>query len=44
MGIIHKGRLVKVLRNYQIEQDSLQDLFFTITGTGPADAASFFRQ
>ncbi len=42
MGIIHEGRMIKVLRSEEIMRDDLQDLFFSITGTGPADVRSFF--
>ncbi|MFO8184009.1 MAG: ABC transporter ATP-binding protein [Candidatus Aegiribacteria sp.] len=43
MGIIHRGRMVKVMRSDSVEKDRLQEMFFSITGTGPADAASFFQ-
>lgn len=42
MGIIHEGRLVRELRSDQIARDDLQELFFSITGTGPADVSAFF--
>ena len=43
MGIIHEGRMVKVLRSDEIERDDVQELFFSITGTGPADVQTFFQ-
>jgi ABC-2 type transport system ATP-binding protein len=44
MGIIHEGRLVEVLKSSETHRDELQDLFFRITGTGPADVTSFFTE
>ncbi len=42
LGIIHEGRLIEILRTDQIGGEDLQDIFFRITGTGPADVADFF--
>lgn len=42
MGIIHEGRMVRILRSSETAQDDLQEIFFSITGTGPADVRSFF--
>ncbi len=42
LGIIHEGRLIEVLRTDQIGGEDLQDIFFRMTGTGPADVADFF--
>ncbi|MCD4701026.1 MAG: ABC transporter ATP-binding protein [Candidatus Aegiribacteria sp.] len=42
LGIIHEGRLIKVFRTDQIGGEDLQEIFFRITGTGPADVAGFF--
>jgi len=41
LGIIHEGRLIEVFRTDQIGGEDLRDLFFRITGTGPADVADF---
>jgi ABC-2 type transport system ATP-binding protein len=43
MGIIHEGNLVKLIRSEEIQRDELQDIFFSITGTGPADVTDFFQ-
>ena len=42
LGIIHEGRLIEILRTDQIGEEDLRDIFFRITGTGPADVADFF--
>ena len=42
LGIIHEGRLIEVIRTDQIGGEDLRDIFFRITGTGPADVADFF--
>ena len=42
LGIIHEGRLIEVIRTDQIGGEDLRDIFFRITGTGPADVAGFF--
>jgi ABC-2 type transport system ATP-binding protein len=42
LGIIHEGRLVEVFRTDEIGKEDLKDIFFRITGTGPADVSSFF--
>ena len=42
LGIIHEGRLVKIMRAEDIGEEDLKDIFFRITGTGPADVSSFF--
>ncbi len=42
LGIIHEGRLIEVFRTDQIGGEDLQDIFFRITGTGPADVSDFF--
>ncbi len=42
LGIIHEGRLIEVLRTDQLGGEDLQDIFFRITGTGPADVEDFF--
>ena len=44
LGIIHEGRLIEVIRTDQIGGEDLQDVFFRITGTGPADVAGFFSE
>jgi len=44
MGIIHEGRLVRILSSSEIPRDDLQEIFFSITGTGPADVRSFFDE
>ncbi len=42
LGIIHEGQLIEVFRTDQIGGEDLQDIFFRITGTGPADVSNFF--
>ncbi len=42
LGIIHEGRLIEVLKTDQLGKEDLKDVFFRITGTGPADVSSFF--
>lgn len=42
LGIIHEGRLIEVFRTDQIGGEDLQDIFFRITGTGPAEVEGFF--
>lgn len=42
LGIIHEGRLVEIMRTDDIGEEDLKDIFFRITGTGPADVSSFF--
>jgi len=42
LGIIHEGRLVEVFMTDEIEKEDLKDIFFRITGTGPADVSAFF--
>lgn len=42
LGIIHEGRLVSTLNTSDIGRDDLQDIFFRITGTGPAKVTDFF--
>lgn len=44
LGIIHKGELVAELDRNQFEELELQDLFFKITGTGPAQVKSYFNR
>jgi len=36
LGIIHEGRLKRVFRTDQMGKEDLKDVFFRITGTGPA--------
>lgn len=42
LGIIHRGELVETLRRDETDREDLQELFFRITGTSPADVASYF--
>ncbi|MCD4848810.1 MAG: ABC transporter ATP-binding protein [Candidatus Aegiribacteria sp.] len=42
LGIIHEGRLMETFRTDEIVEKDLQDIFFEITGTGPANVANFF--
>lgn len=42
LGIIHEGRLMETFRTDDIMEKDLQDIFFEITGTGPANVADFF--
>jgi ABC-2 type transport system ATP-binding protein len=42
LGIIHEGRLIETFRTDEIIEKDLQDIFFEITGTGPAIVESFF--
>ncbi len=42
LGIINEGKLVRILRTDQIGEEDLQDIFFEITGTGPANVTNFF--
>jgi len=43
MGIIHNGSLVRILRSDEVPENDLQELFFRITGTGPANAEEYFK-
>ena len=43
LGIIHEGELVETFRTDEIGQEDLQDIFFRITGTAPADVTDYFR-
>lgn len=42
LGIISKGRLIAEIGEDQLEGRELQELFFEITGTGPARVLSYF--
>jgi len=42
LGIIHEGRLMEIFGTDQIGKEDLKDIFFRITGTGPADVSTFF--
>lgn len=42
LGILHRGELVRVLDTAGTGAEDIQELFFRITGTSPADVASFF--
>jgi len=42
LGIIHEGELVETFRTDEIGQEDLQDVFFRITGTAPADVTEYF--
>ena len=42
LGIIHRGRLVRTLRPEEVAPGDLQELFFSITGTAPADVSQYF--
>jgi ABC-2 type transport system ATP-binding protein len=42
LGIIHRGRLVRTLRPEEVDAGDLQQLFFSITGTSPADVSQYF--
>ncbi|MCK5841892.1 MAG: ABC transporter ATP-binding protein [Candidatus Sabulitectum sp.] len=42
-GIIHNGRLLRTLSRGELSGGDLQDLFFKVTGTSPAEVSDFFR-
>ena len=42
-GIIHNGRLLRTLSRGELSGGDLQDLFFRVTGTSPAEVSDFFR-
>ncbi len=42
LGIIHEGRLIETFMTDEILEKDLQDIFFEITGTGPANVGDFF--
>lgn len=42
LGIIHEGRLIETFMTDDIVEKDLQDIFFEITGTGPANVTNFF--
>ncbi len=42
LGIIHQGRLIRTMRPEDVPPEELQDLFFGITGTAPADVSQYF--
>ena len=42
LGIIHEGRLIETFITDDIKEKDLQDIFFEITGTGPANVTNFF--
>ncbi|MCD4707063.1 MAG: ABC transporter ATP-binding protein [Candidatus Sabulitectum sp.] len=42
-GIIHHGRLLRTLSRGELSGADLQDLFFKVTGTSPAEVHDFFR-
>ena len=41
-GIIHKGKLVRAFANGELSGDDLQNHFFEVTGTFPAEVHNFF--
>jgi ABC-2 type transport system ATP-binding protein len=43
LGIINEGRLIAEIDETRLEGRELQDLFFEITGTGPARVQSYFE-
>jgi len=43
-GIIHQGRLIRTLTSGELSGDDLQNLFFRVTGTSPADVMDFFTK
>lgn len=43
-GIIHKGHLIRTLSSGELSGNDLQDLFFRVTGTSPADVMDFFTR
>ena len=43
LGIIHNGKLIDTLETEKIGKEDLQDIFFRITGTGPADVSAYFN-
>jgi len=42
-GIIHNGRLLRTLSRGELSGGDLQDLFFKVTGTSPAEVKGFFN-
>jgi ABC-2 type transport system ATP-binding protein len=42
LGIIHRGELVEILDTTGTGTEDIQELFFRITGTSPADVHTFF--
>ncbi len=42
LGIIHQGELVEIIRTDEIGLEGLEELFFRITGTAPADVRTYF--
>ncbi len=42
-GIIHNGRLVRTLSRGELSGRDLQNLFFEVTGTSPAEVQDFFH-
>ncbi|MBD3370219.1 ATP-binding cassette domain-containing protein [Candidatus Fermentibacteria bacterium] len=43
LGIIHEGRLRRVMLTSDVPREDLQDIFFDITGTEPAVVKNYFR-
>ncbi len=43
IGIIHTGRLAATVESGGIGETDLEDLFFSITGTSPAEVEDYFR-
>lgn len=43
LGIIHRGELVSTLSPSDVPEGDLQELFFSITGTAPADVSRYFQ-
>ena len=41
-GIIHQGRLLRTFSQGELSGNDLQELFFKITGTSPAEVQNFF--
>ena len=42
-GIIHKGKLIRSLSSGELSGDDLQNHFFEVTGTFPAEVHNFFQ-
>lgn len=42
-GIIHHGRLLRTLSSGELSGGDLQELFFKVTGTSPAEVHDYFR-
>lgn len=43
-GIIHHGRLLRTLSHGELSGGDLQELFFKVTGTSPAEVYDFFQR